>query len=149
MAKNYPDTIIDTLGDWYAKAPALPKNVKDVLVNITPWIALIFGVLGILGAVAGLGILTVFSPLAVLGGMNSATSYGGGFIAALFWLASSVLLLAAFPGTKARKMQGWNMLFWSEMVGLIGSIISLQIIPGIIGALIWFYLLFQIKSYYK
>lgn len=149
MAKNYPDTIIDTLGDWYAKTPSLPKNVKDILVKITPILALVFGILGVLGAIAGLGLLTVFSPLAALGGVNGVSSYGGGFIAALFLLASSILLLAAFPGTKARKKQGWNLLFWSEMVGLIGSIVSLSFFSGIIGALIGFYLLFQIKSYYK
>lgn len=146
MAQN---TLVVTMEQWFKQAPALPQNAREVIVKITPWIALIFGVLGLLGALAGLGILTAFSPLALFGGAQGMSSYGTGFIAAIFWLASSVLLLAAYPGVKARRMQGWNMLFWSELVSFIGSIVALSIVSGIIGALIGFYLLFQIKSYYK
>lgn len=90
--------------------------------------------------------MTVIVPLAVA---TRAHGYGGGFISVIFWLASSILLFAAYSGTKARKMSGWNMLFWSEVVYLIGSLISLSILQGIISAMIGFYLLYQIKSYYE
>jgi hypothetical protein len=86
------------------------------------------------------------SPLAVATGVHG---YGGGLLAAIFWLASSILLLAAYSGIKARKMSGWNMLFWSEVVYLIGSLVTLSILQGIISALIGFYLLYQIKPYYR
>ena len=149
MATNATD-IIDMIEKWFAKAPVLPANAKDVIVKITPFIALIFGILGIMGALAGFGLLTAFAPLAVFGGMAGVSSYGGGFLAALFWLASSALMLIAFPGTQARKLSGWNLLFWSELVNLVGAVVSISgIVSGIIGALIGFYLLFQIKSYYK
>ncbi len=146
MAKKTSNGIIDMMQEWFDKAPALPKNAREAIVRITPVLAIIFGVLGLLGSLAGLGFLTAFAPFAFLGGVNG---YGSGFIAALFWLVSSVLLIAAFPGVRARKINGWNMIFWSELVSFAGSIISLSIVSGIIGALIAFYLLFQIKSYYK
>lgn len=149
MAKNSTKGIVEMLEEIFAKAPPLPKNAKDVIVKITPFIAIIFGILGILGAISGLGLFTFFSPLALYGGPAGITSYGTGFVSALFWLASSFLLLVAYPGTKANKINGWNMLFWSEVVSLIGSVISMSLISGIVGALIGFYLLFQIKSYYK
>lgn len=140
---------IETMAEWFDKAPQLPKNWREVLVKITPVLALIFGLLGILVGISGLGALTVFSPLAALGGVSGMSSYGTGFITAIIYLLGSILLLAAYPGTKAHKKSGWNLLFWSEAVNFVGGIVSLSIVSAIIGALIGFYLIFQIRSYYK
>lgn len=141
--------LVGTLEPYFEKAPALPKNGKDALVKYLPYIALVFGIIGILGAIGGISALTVTSPLAVLGGAEGISAYGGGFISALFWGASSVLLLAAFPGLKATKLKGWNLLFWSEVISIVGSLVSFQFLSAILGALIGFWLLFQVKSYYK
>ncbi len=131
---------------WFMKLPALPKGGREAIVMITPWIALIFGVLGVLVGLAGLGILTFLSPFALLGGgMNTAA---GSLASAVLALIGSALLLAAFPGTKQRKMQGWTMLFWSEVVSLIGAVVAISL-SGVVFSLIAFYLLYQIKSYYK
>lgn len=146
---HHTKSFIDPMEDFFKKAPDIPTNGKEALVKITPWLALIFGVLGVLGGLAGIGLLTAFSPLAALGGASEVASYGGGVVAAWVWLASSVLLLAAYPGTKARKLSGWNLLFWSEVLNIVGSLIAGSIVSAIIGGLIGFYLLFQIKSYYK
>lgn len=148
MEKNSSNALVVTMQSWFDKAPALPANVREVIVNITPYIALIFGVLGVCGALAGVGLLSAFAPLAMFGGVSGMSSYGGSFVAAVIWLVSSALLLAAFPGTRAKKMSGWTLLFWSEVVSLVGSVVALSIVSGLIGALIGFYLLFQIKSYY-
>src|SRR6266496_4149207 len=103
MSNTSKNDLMTTMEQWFHKTPALPKNAKDALVNIMPWIALVFGILGILGSIGGLGLLSATSPLAVMGGASGMSSYGTGFVAALLWLGSSVLLLAAFPGMKARK----------------------------------------------
>lgn len=145
MASN-SQSIITTVEDLFKKLPNLPKNVQEVIVTITPWIALIFGILGVLGGIAGLGILTAFSPVLVLGGSTS--SAGMGIVSVVLGLVSSVLLLLAFPGTKARKLKGWNWLFWSEAVSLVSTVIAFSV-GGVVFALIGFYLIFQIKSYYK
>lgn len=149
MADNKSKNFIDTLEDFFKKAPALPANIREGLVNITPWIAIIFGILGVLGGLAGVGILTAFAPLAALSGASGVSSYGFGVIAAWIWLASSVLMILAFPGTKDRKIVGWNWLFWSEVLNVVGSVLAGSLINALIGGLIGFYLLFQIKSYYK
>lgn len=141
--------LVTTMDGWFSKTPQLHTNTKELLVKIMPFIALIFGVLGMLGGLAGLGILTMFAPLAVFGGAQGVASYGGGFLIALLLLVSSGLLLAAFPGTKARKVTGWILLFYSEIVSLVSAILSMNILSGILVALIAFYLLFQIRSYYK
>ncbi len=144
--KNTVDQLQLTLEDWFKKAPALPANAVDVLFKISPWIALIFGILGILSGLAGFGALTFLAPFAVMGGVGN---YGLGFVAAIGLLVSSVLMLIAFPGLKAGKMSGWNMLFWSEVVSVISSLVGFQWFNAIIGALIGFYLLYQIKPKFK
>jgi hypothetical protein len=148
LGKN-TNNLVDTLAEWFDKLPTLPANAREILVKIAPWIALIFGLLGVLGALGGLGLLTVFAPLSVLGGGPGMAIYGTGFVATILWAISSVLLLLAFPGTKAKRQSGWNLLFWSEVVNLIGSLAALNIVGGIVGAVIGFYLLFQIRSFYK
>lgn len=137
---------MDKMEDWFMKLPELPKSATDVLVRITPWIALIFGVLGVLGSLAGLGILTALSPFVMMG--NGIGGTATSLLTALLSLVSSALLLAAFPGTKAHKLQGWNMLFWSEVVSTLSSVLLISL-TGVIGAFIGFYLLYQIKRYYK
>jgi hypothetical protein len=146
MANQFSNDIVKKLEQWYSPAPSLPQNAKESLVKYTPIIALIFGIIGILVYLAGIATLTAIAPLALVTGVHG---FGGGFFAIIFWLVSSILLFAAYSGTKARKISGWNMLFWSEVVYLIGSFVSLSIFNGIISALIGFYLLYQIKSYYE
>lgn len=147
MSTTKTTDIIDTMGQWFAKFPVLPTNIREVLVKITPWLSLIFGILGILVGISGLGVLTFLSPLAMLGGVSS---YGTGIIATIIYLIGSVALLAAYPGTKAKKYAGWQFLFWSEAINLVGGLIGMHgIVSALIGALVGFYLLFQIKSYYK
>jgi len=148
MAKN-ANTMqgwMDKMEDWFMKLPELPKSATDVLVRITPWIALIFGVLGVLGSLAGLGILTALSPFVMMG--NGIGGTATSLLTAVLSLARSASLLAAFPGTKAHKMQGWKMLFWSEVVSTVSSVLLISL-TGVIGAFIGFYLLYQIKRYYK
>jgi hypothetical protein len=83
--------------------------------------------------------------VALGGGFNAAT---GLIIATLIGLVASVLELIAFPGLLNRKMSGWTLLFWVEVLGILSAVIALSGF-GVIMALIWFYFLFQIKSYYK
>lgn len=138
--------LISSIEEWFLKLPALPKKWLDVIVNITPWIALIFGILGVLGSFAAIGILTFLAPFVALGSGVGVAS--GGIIGAILAFVASALLLAAFPGTKAKKISGWNFLFWSEAASIISSVVAISV-AGVVGALIGFYILFQIKSYYK
>jgi hypothetical protein len=146
MAKNNSvDSYIDIVGDYFKKLPELPRGGKEAVVGITPWLALIFGILGVLTALAGLGIFTFLGSLAVVTGARGA---GSGFIIVLLGLISSALLLFAFPGTQKRQAKGWKLIYYSEVVGLVADIISLSLV-GVVFALIGFYFLYQIRSYYK
>ena len=146
MAQNSANQLIGTLETQFVKLPPLPKTWRDIIVNVTPWIALVFGVLGVLGSLAAFGFTAFFSPLIALGGGIGAAT--GGIIGSVLAFIASVLMVAAFPGTRARKLSGWNLLFWSEVVSTVASVVAFSI-SGVVGALIGFYILFQIKSHYK
>jgi hypothetical protein len=149
MQKKSDGNLMDTIESLFANAPALPVNIKEVLVKYAPILSLIFGILGILLGIGGISALTVTSPFAMMGGPNTASAYGVGFIAAVALIISSGLMLAAYSGLKAKKAGGWNMMFWSEVVSIASSLISLNLVGALISAVVGFYILFQIKSYYK
>ncbi len=145
MAKSQLDNYIDKAGEVFGKLPPLSVKAKEAIVAITPWIALVFGVLGVIGSLGALGVFAVFSPFAALGGYNAV---GYGIIYSVLAIVSSVLLLAAFPGTKARKAMGWKLLLLSEVVSVVSNVISFSIF-GVVLSLVALYFLFQIRAMYK
>lgn len=144
--KKSAEQLQSMLEEWFKKLPPLPANAVDGLYKIAPWIALVFGVIGVLGSLSGFGALTFLAPLAAMGGASN--YYPLGIISTAGWLVSSVLMLLAFTGLKDGKMSGWNLLFWSEVVSVVASLVAFSL-GSIVGAVIGFYLLFQIKPKYK
>lgn len=140
------NSVVIYLEQLYAKLPSLPANIKEFIVMVTPWLALIFGILGVLGSLSAFGISVVASPLVALGGGFSAAT--GLIVATVIGLIASVMELIAFPALLNKKMSGWTMLFWVEALGVLSAVISLSGF-GVIMALVWYYFIFQIKSYYK
>lgn len=133
--------------EWFKKFPPLPANVKDILVKIAPILSLVFGVLGVLGAIAATGFLTALSPFVALGGGIGLAA--GGIVGSLLMLVSSVMMVLAFSGLKDHKLAGWKYSFWSQTVSVVASLISFNLVGAVISLVVGYYLLFQIKSYYK
>lgn len=147
------DQLIDTVKPVFAKFPHLPKGATDVLVMIAPWLALIFGIIGTLSivtAVLGLiglsGAAMMYMPVvgAVVSGFSALALVG-----LLLGLGSSVLELLAYPGLKGRKTIGWRYLFLSQTVSLLGAVVALNLVGAVISFVIGYYLLFEVRSYYK
>ncbi len=139
--KMQVDDVITWLDDLFKKAPALPQNIQEVLVRIAPVLALIFGILGLVASVAALGV----TPIGFLGGFGNGSQM---IVLVLVSLASSVLMLVAYPKLKAQKIEGWRLLFYSELLSVVSAVFSITA-GTILGVIIGFYILFQIKSYYK
>ena len=135
---------------YYAKLPALPKGANDFIVSIAPWLALVFGVLAILSGIAAFGFLSVLSPFAAVAG---ATQYAfTGLLAALVLVVQGAVELLAFPSLKSRKVRGWNLMFLSLLLSVVSSVFYLSVfgvVQSLIGLLIGYYFLYQVKSYYK
>ncbi|CAG5004169.1 hypothetical protein DYBT9275_03312 [Dyadobacter sp. CECT 9275] len=126
------------------KFPAFPDNVKEVLVQYGPYLMLIFSILGLIGLLTAAG----------LGGAAiglGATAYGGGFyfyFGIIIAVVTIILYLMAFSPLRARKRAGWNLIYYAMLISLVSSLIQLQILSFIIGGLIGFWILFQIREKY-
>ncbi len=138
------DQLIATLDEYLVKkAPfQLPDSVKELLVKFGPWISLVLLVLLLPILLLALGLGTIFMPF---GGVGYATGFG---LAAIFAIVQIVLLVMALPGLFARKKSAWMLLFYEQLVGLLGSLLTGGIVGGIIFAIIGFYFLFQLREKY-
>lgn len=144
MASTSINSLVPMMEGWFKPLPKLPANIVDFLVMIAPWLALVFGIIGVLGTISALGFFAAFAPYAMMYGAGRAGLWQ---VAVIGGLISSVLTLLAFPGLKAMKINGWTMLFWAEVVSVVSTVVGMNI-GGIIGALIGFYILFQVKARY-
>lgn len=149
------------------KAPfQIPENGRKALTEWMPWIALIFGAIGLL---ATWGLYRTGQRVNEFAGYVDELSraYGGPGVDELsfmYWVAllalvvQSVFLLVAYPGLKARsKARGWNLLLFGTLVSFVyGLFIAFtdqgsvgNLIGSIIGVVIGLYLLAQIRTHYK
>lgn len=135
------------MADIFKQAPHIPEGGRKVLVDIAPYVALILGVLGVLGLLFGAG-ASILLLVVTLGTSLGVT------LNILISLVAAVLFLLAYKGLAARSKSGWNFLFWSELVSLAGVLIGIVTmygmnIAGLVGSAIGFYILFEIRSHYK
>jgi hypothetical protein len=141
---NAPKDVMGFL-EYYlvTKAPfQLPEGVKEFLVKFGPWINLVLLILFLPAILLVLGIGTALMPF---GGLTYATGFGFATIVLIVQLALQVI---ALPGLFARKMSGWTLLFYADAVSLVYSLLNGQILSALVGAVIGFYFLFQIRSKY-
>lgn len=133
------------------KAPAIPKEWKEVIVKFGPYLAIIGVVMGVPGVLALLGAGTVLAPLGLVGGMMAGRPFlGFGYLVSVVFLGVMVVLEAlAIPGLFSRSKKAWTFLYWSALVGIVQNIVTFNIGGIVIGGLISMYFLFQVKEYYK
>lgn len=128
------------------KAPAMPDSVKEALVKYGPYITAImmFFALPIILGLLGLG--AMMSPFAYMGGYR----YGLGFtFSSLFTVAILVMQGLALPALFKRQKSGWNFMFYVALLQAVENLLRFDLGGLVIGSVISFYILFQIRSYYK
>lgn len=144
-AEQAPKDVIGML-DFYLvkKAPfQIPDAGREFIVKFGPWITLVVMLIALPFVLILLGLGTLLSPF---GGVTYMATWG---LTSILILARFVLRAASLPGLFARKMFGWNLWFYSVLVGLVESLLSFYgIVSGIIVALISLYILFQVRSKY-
>jgi len=147
---EYVNQLAKSLDKYYVKIPAFPKGLKDFIAQITPWLALIGGILTILLAINFSTNLSVVSQFAAIAGVTGYATTG--IFTIIIMLAQGIIGLLAFSPLKSNKIKGWNLLYYILILSVINSVVALSlasILSSIVGALIGYYFLYQIKSYYK
>ena len=126
------------------KAPVqLPPGAKEWIVRYGPWITLALIILAIPAVLLALGLGAVMLP------------FGGARFAAGFSYLTVMLIVtlgmraAALPGLFARRMSGWTMLFYAQIVSFVFSILSGSIVGGVVGLVLSMYVLFQVRPLYR
>lgn len=128
------------------KAPfQIPPAAKEFLVQFGPWITLVLLILTLPVIFAALGLTAFLSPFSAMGGARAEINY----LSVIFGVIALILEAMALPGLFRRSKSGWNLLFYSTIVSAIDNLLTLNIAGLVIGLLIGWYILFQIRSYYK
>ena len=144
----------------------LPENVKKFVVKYLPIVNLVLGILSLLAT------LSLWSwantTTRIIDNVNTISAIYGGKevvpnrLSLLVWLSlivlavEAVLYIAAYPGTKAKKKSGWNLLFYAALLNLAYGIVNaftdygtvMSLVGTLIGTVIGLFFLFQIRSYY-
>jgi len=144
--KNVLTQLESTLDEYLVKkAPfTIPEDGKELIVKISPYISLIFAVMGLPLIFGAIGLTAILAPFAFLGAHYSVVA----FLSAIFAAISLVLELIAVPGLFKRSKKGWSVAFYATIVSLLGNIVSFDIVGGVVGAIIGWYILFQVKEKY-
>lgn len=150
-ATNQLETILDEY--MVKKAPfALPTEVKEFIVKVAPYLIILFAIMSLPLILGAIGLTAVLSPFAMMGGYGY--GYGGWGFSMIVSLATAAISLImevmAVPGLFKQTKASWKLVFYASIVSLIGGILTVHGIFGaIIGAIIGWYILFQVKDMYK
>lgn len=130
------------------KAPfQIPMGGKEFLATVAPYLVIIGVVLFVISlpVLLGLG--------AMVGGMGMMGGHMGYGYSALVSLVSGVVAMGleawAVPGLFKRTSASWRLVFYATLVSFAGSVLSLNLIGAVIGGVIGWYILFQVKTLYK
>ncbi len=149
---NQPLFLENEISGIFSKFPSFPDNVKDILVKIAPFLAIIGAVLGAIGLVGALFVGGAVSiGTGAYGGSMAAFWIGIGFFAILVVLYG----LAISPLFKQQK-RGWDLMYYAALLatvsnivtGLLGGSFVGTIIGAVIGFVIGFWILFQVREKY-
>lgn len=127
------------------KFPKLPEKLKEVIVKYGPYVSVILLILWIPIILALIGIAITATPFALLGGDKGL----GYVISVVFGLVMMALQIKAIPGLFKRQIKSWRLLFYISLISALSNLIQFNAWNLIVGTIISWYFLFQIKSYYK
>ena len=139
-----PKDLIGFLDFYLVKqAPfQIPDGGREWIVKFGPWITVVLLILTLPILLFALGLGAILIPF---GGVGYASGFG---VLTLFVIVELGLMIAALPGLFARKMAGWQLLFYSQLVSIAYNILSGHVVSGLLFGLISLYILFQVRPLY-
>lgn len=137
----------------FVKLPHLPQGLINFLVAIAPWLVGLGGLFALFG---GISSILGSNSLAMMGWVTPLIQINPAYfiLSGIVSILVGVLELLAFSPLREKKLEGWMYLFWASVLGIVQSLIGLafgfsNIIGLVIGTLIGFYILFELKKEYK
>jgi len=140
----------------YAKVSfKLPKAAKDVIVQFGPWITLVVALLSLPIIFGVFAVSTVVSYYGALAGVTYGPMY---YVSIMVLAVQVVLMFVSVSPLLKRQRKGWQLVFYASTISVVYSLVSsfsygyfaiAGLLWGLIGAAISYYVIFQIRSYYK
>lgn len=134
----------------FQKAPHLPASAKQTLVDIAPWLALISGILGIVGVLSASTFVSMMLSFAFITSGVLPMLFAIGMLVAL--LASVLDLLAYKPLTEKKKL-GWNYVFYGVLLTgvsfVLNAIAGQGMLGSLVGLVVGLWILFEVRDEYK
>ena len=144
--KNLLDELETKLEDFFTKKVwNLPTKVKEVIVKLLPYLSLLALVVMIPMVLSLVG-LTILSPLAYVGGLRAGIGYS---VSIIFALMVGVLAIIIIPGLFKKEKKAWKVMYWISLINAVSTLLRMDLGELIIGTGLSWYVLFQIKEYYK
>jgi hypothetical protein len=143
---NQLDGVLNTY--FGQKAPALPANIKEILVQFAPWFAILGIVLSVPGIVSLLGAQAMLSSVPMMAAYAPQAGYTV-LVSGVTLIINVVLMVLALKGLFAKTKPGWTFMFYATLVNAVSSLLLMNIAGLVIGTALSFYILYQVKSYYK
>ncbi len=146
--------------------PELPKNAKDTLVSIWPYLALFLAIIQLAAAFTVWGAVTSTNRILEAANYLSA-SIGYGvvysqtdkillYVGIGFLIVNAAIFLMAYKPLSEKSKKGWDLLFLASVVNVAYGVLQIFLVGyglpsflmSLVGSAIGFYLLFQIKNNY-
>ena len=136
--------VINWLDSFYSKLPSFGTEIRDFIVKVLPFIAIIAGV------------VVTFSSLVDLLGtpfLNAFTSGGGAtifqklMIVNVLGLIEGIFMIVAFRSLRKRKRSGWRLILWSQLLFIVSALLSFS--PSFLLGFVFLYPLFQVRENYR
>jgi hypothetical protein len=125
------------------KFPPFSENVKEFLVTYGPYFILILSIIGVFGLLMAFGIGSAALGMGAVPGIGFNFYLGVGL-----GIITLIMYIMSFNPLRARKRAGWNLIYYAVMIGVLSSLIQLNLFAAIIGAVLGFWILFQIREKY-
>lgn len=133
----------DLLG---SKAPVqIPGKVRFVMAKFGHWLVIALMVLVLPGQLIGIGMRAAMLPFASMSGSDSSLRVAFSLATLLFLI---VIMIMALPGLQNRRVAGWQLLMLANFINLVYGLLTGGVIGPVLGALIGFYILFQLRRHY-
>lgn len=145
--KKYLTEIENFLNLYFGKkAPVMPESAKEVLVKYAPYLSLLILIFTIPVILFAFGLSAALSPFTYYAGYHPLFSFS---FYGLLSLLSMVFSALAVPGLFKKTRQSWEYMFYASLASLLSSLFKPDFASLIIGGALSFWVLFQIRSYYK
>ncbi len=146
--------VIAKVGDPFKGLPHLPQYLIEFFVKITPWGVGLAAFFSLIGAFTNLRFGLGMNPISKIMNLYVGVNPAYFLLTAVLQLALAALAFKAFALLRNKKIEGWIYLFWSNAIAVLEGLIGLVFLGGsgislLFGALIGYYLLFEIKPAYE